>query len=155
MVIRVRTEVAEEVSVELAVGKARSGWSVPGVCEWACCGWVCQWDVIEWDVLRVRQRGRRGGGMCRCVVATNVVSPPSVSRAVIPLHVSPLALTGASFVSRRVSRSHHPAFAMFALASHTQLSPWQSHTHLKLICRSEGNEWGEIKKINRKKEQSI
>ncbi len=77
--------------------------------------------------------GTDEGEVCRSAGATNVVSPPqpspSVSRAVIPLHVSPLAPTGASIVSLWVGRSHRPGFAVFALASHTQLSPWQSHTH--------------------------
>ncbi len=116
-----------------SVGKARSGWSAPGGSEWACWGWECQWDVIEWDVLRVRQEGQMRG---RCVEVQELPmwSPPpqpspSVSRAVIPLHVSPLAPTGASIVSLWVGRSHRPGFAVFALASHTQLSPWQSHTH--------------------------
>ncbi len=104
---------AAEVSVEQAVGKARSGWSAPGGSEWACCGWVCQWDVIEWDVLRVRQEGQMRG---RCVEVQELPMwspPPQPSPSVSvqsrnPVTCVPISSDG-SLYCLPVSRSESPS----------------------------------------------
>lgn len=74
--------------------------------------------------------GTDEGEVCRSAGATNVVSPsPAFTISVQscnPVTCVPISSDG-SLYCLLVSRSESPS--MFALASHTQLSPWQSHTH--------------------------